>query len=90
MPETAYKAARDKLLADRDRAAAQLEDMTEAEAVNRGEFLPVVASLREGWYIWPPAQIRELLGTLVREVRVTRTGIRRPPKTEVIPVWAAR
>jgi hypothetical protein len=39
-------------------------------------------------YSLPAARLREMLKMLIREVRVTRTGVRTPPDIKVIPVRA--
>ena len=88
MPASVYDVARDKLLAGRAVAESALAAASRTEAANSGDFLPVVRSLAEEWELMPPGRRREMLGAVIRQVRIHRTGYRKPPRIEIIPVWA--
>jgi DNA invertase Pin-like site-specific DNA recombinase len=88
IPDAAYETARADLLADRERDLAALAVASRAETSNSGEFLPVIRSVAAEWDTLPAQRVRELLGMVIREVRVHRTGRRVPPRIEIVPAWA--
>jgi site-specific DNA recombinase len=86
-PSSFWESARKEHLAERARLEKALEAARRARAREPAEFAPVAAGILESWDRVPAGRLRELLKLLVREVRVTRTGVRVPPDIRVIPVW---
>ena len=86
-PASVYENARKGMIAERETAEAALKSARASEGRNGGEFVPVVAGIMAEWDTLPVARLREMLKALIREVRVTRTGVRTPPHIKVIPVW---
>lgn len=88
-PALVYESARKDMLARRDEAEAALKAARTVERRGAVSVAPVVNGILEDWDRLPPERLREILKSLIREVRVTRTGVRTPPDIRVIPVWEA-
>ena len=86
-PASVFETARKELLAQRVELAAALEAARKAQSRGNLEFRPLAAAVTEEWDVLPAARLREMLKSLIREIRVTRTGVRVPPDIRVIPVW---
>lgn len=86
-PSSVWENARKGLAADLAARTAALEAARRADARTVTDFSPVVRGIMQDWDRLPPARLREILRTLIREVRVTRTGVRTPPDIRVIPAW---
>lgn len=86
-PASVYESARKDMLSRREQAEQALKAALASENRNYGELLPVVTGVMQAWDLLPVSRLREMLKALIREVRVTRTGVRTPPDIRVIPVW---
>jgi hypothetical protein len=78
-----YAAAKAELLADRK----AVEEALDAEEQNTGEFLSLILAVLDEWDTLPASRLRDMLAKLIRVIVVTRTGVRTPPRVEIIPVW---
>jgi DNA invertase Pin-like site-specific DNA recombinase len=87
MPDAIYESTRQELLDERKELEAALEEASEEEHANTGEYLPVIRTLLEEWDTIAVSRKRDLLATLIHEVRVYRTGVRTPPRVLITPVW---
>jgi DNA invertase Pin-like site-specific DNA recombinase len=87
MPEAIYAAARQELLDERKELEAALEAAGEEELANRQDHVPVIRTLLEEWDTIAVTRKRDLLATLIRHVKVYRTGVRTPARIVVTPVW---
>lgn len=89
-PAHVFEAARKELAAERAGKVAALEAARHAGALGAGDFAPAARAILEKWdrlAAEAPGGLREMLRALIREVRVTRTGVRTPPDIRVIPAW---
>ena len=87
MPEAIYASTRQELLNERGEVEAALEEAGEEEQANSVEHLPVIRTLLEEWDTLAVGRKRDLLATLIRHVKVYRTGVRTPPRIVITPVW---
>ena len=83
----AYEIARKGIEEDLEAVRGRMRDAQRARAANAGAYQPVVTGLIGGWPTFPPARRRELLGHLIARIEVHRTGARKPPRLEIVPVW---
>jgi site-specific DNA recombinase len=90
MPAAAWEQSRSDLLAKRAEAEAVLGAAGETETLNAGDWLPVAAGLLRDWDTLPASRRRDLLAMVIARVMIYRTGVRQPPRIEVIPVWEMR
>lgn len=86
-PASFWEEGRKEHLAERAELEKALEAARRAQRQDTTEVAPVAVGILEAWDILPAGRLRELLKVLIREVRVTRTGVRTPPDIRVIPVW---
>lgn len=88
MPDSVYEELRDELLAEREKTERALTAAGELAEVNVIDAAPLMVELVDGWDIIPGAQRREMLGRLLRHVKVYRAdGPRGAVRVEVTPVW---
>lgn len=89
MPDAVYEELRDELLADRARYEEQLANAAEQSEMNIADAAPVMVELVGGWDLIPGPTRREMLGKLIRHVRVSRDpgGPRGAVRVVVTPVW---
>ena len=87
MPAAVYEQSRSDLLAKRAEAEATLSAAAETETLNAGDYLPVVSGLLREWDTLPASRRRDLLAKVIARIVVHKTGVRRPPRIEVVPVW---
>jgi DNA invertase Pin-like site-specific DNA recombinase len=87
-PARAYEEARAGLMARLEAAQARVRQARDAESANAGAAVPVARPLMEEWDTFTAAERREGLGKLIRRIDVHRTGYRKPPRIEIVPVWA--
>lgn len=86
MPAGVYEELRDELLETRERIEAELAQTKVVVTANREDHLPITADLVAKWDVLPPATRREMLGKLLRHVKVFRNP-EGPPRVEAKPVW---
>lgn len=87
MPETIYESTRQELLNERKELEAALVEAGEEEQANSADHLPVIRTLIEEWDTLAVGRKRDLLATLIRHIKVYRTGVRTPPRIVITPVW---
>ena len=85
VPDEAYRAARDELSGDRDRAQAELLRLEQEREWRKRPALPVARGLLAEWDTLPVRERREMLRSLVRAVRVVRPEAG-PVRVEVDPL----
>ncbi|WP_433465746.1 recombinase family protein [Spirillospora sp. CA-128828] len=89
MPDAVYEETRDELLAERERIEKDLGSVEVLAEVNLADAAPLMVELVDGWDIIPGAKRREMLGRLIRHVKVSRVedGKRGEIRVDVAPVW---
>ncbi|MGH3381779.1 MAG: recombinase family protein [Actinoallomurus sp.] len=87
MPEEIYTSTRKELLAERRELEAAIEEAGEEEHANNADHVPVIRTLLEEWETLAVDRKRHLLATLIRHVKVFRTGEGTPAMIVVTPVW---
>lgn len=86
IPEPAYVASRDELLADRASAKKRLEEAARPQPQRWTDYVPVIRTLVEEWPTLAAAARREMLADVVRVVRVFRDS-RTSSRIEVESLW---
>ncbi|GAA2298580.1 hypothetical protein GCM10010402_66510 [Actinomadura luteofluorescens] len=89
MPNAVYEEARDELLAERGRIERDLGNVEQSAEVNIADVAPLMVELVDGWDVIPGPKRREMLGQLIRHVKVSRDpdGPRGAVRVDVAPVW---
>jgi site-specific DNA recombinase len=86
-PAGVYEKARADTVTELEDVRAKLAASARDETANSSAYIPVVAGLLAEWGTFPPGRRRVMLGHLIREIRVHKTGYRKPPRIQVVPVW---
>lgn len=86
-PAAAYIEVRRQLAAEREEKEAALKAARKSVPRPSPDVARATAGIIQSWDVLPAGRLREILRSLIREVRVTRTGPRIPPHIRVIWVW---
>lgn len=89
MPDAVYEELRDELVADRERIEQELGKVGAVAEANILDAAPIMVELVDGWDVIPGAKRREMLGKLLRHIKVYRDpdGPRGAVRVVATPVW---
>lgn len=87
MPEEVYVSVRQELLDERKELEVAIVEAGEEEQANSADHIAVIRTLLEEWDTIAVTRKRDLLATLIRHVKVYRTGERTPARIVITPVW---
>lgn len=86
-PAVVYLEARRVLAAEREEKHAALKAARKVPPRPAPDVARITADIMGSWDVLPAGRLREILRSVIREVRVTRTGPRTPPDIRVVWVW---